>query len=142
MTSFAEDASINRMIFINLPVADLERSRRFYAGLGFAVDPQLSDGQCVCVVISRSICVMLLGHDRFAQAIDGEIADAHRTTEVLNCLTAASRDEVDRLVTRAVLGGGRVWRDKVDDGVMYGHSFADPDGHVWELLHLEFGSGP
>ncbi len=127
------------MIFINLPVADLERSRTFYAGLGFAVDPGLSDGQCVCVVISRTICVMLLDHARFADAIVGEIADGHRSTEVINCLSAASREEVDRLVAYAVAGGGTVWRDKVDNECMYGHSFADPDGHVWELLHLDFG---
>jgi predicted lactoylglutathione lyase len=141
MTSVAEDPPIDRLIFINLPVIDLERSRAFYAGLGFAVDRHLSDDQCVCVVISRTICVMLLEHERFAEAVVGEIADAHRTTEVLNCLSAASRDEVDTLVARALAGGGRPWRDKVDDEFMYGHSFADPDGHVWELLHLAFGCG-
>jgi predicted lactoylglutathione lyase len=142
MTSVAEDPPISRLIFINLPVADLDRSRAFYAGLGFAVDRRLSDDQCVCVVISPMICVMLLEHDRFAEAIVGEIADAHRTTEVLNCLSAASRDEVDTLVARALAGGGKPWRDKVDEEFMYGHSFADPDGHVWELLHLAFGCGP
>jgi uncharacterized protein len=142
MTSVTEDPPISRLIFINLPVADLERSRAFYAGLGFAVDRRFSDGQCVCVVVSPTICVMLLEHDRFAEAIVGEIADAHRTTEVLHCLSASSREEVDDLVARALAGGGSPWRDKQDDEFMYGHSFADPDGHVWELLHLAFPCRP
>ncbi|MFC7622699.1 VOC family protein [Microlunatus sp. GCM10028923] len=136
MTSVAEGPPTDRLIFINLPVADLARSRAFYAGLGFGVDPRFSDDRSACVVVSPRICVMLLVRDRFAEFVVGEVADPGRTTQVLNCLSATCRDEVDRIAVRAVTGGGRPWRDKVDQDGVYGRSFADPDGHVWELLHL------
>jgi uncharacterized protein len=128
---------MDRMIFVNLPVSDLAASRAFYTGLGFSVNEQFSDTECACIVISDTIFVMLLAERRFRDFINGEISNAHTTTEVLNCLSAESRREVDDLVARALAHGGKPWKDKLVDGPMYGHSFADPDGHVWEVLFME-----
>lgn len=131
---------MNRMIFVNLPVADVAASRAFYTGLGFSINEEFSDEQVACVVVSDAICVMLLEHARFRDFIIGDIADAQSSTEVLNCLSAESRDEVDSLVSAALANGGKPWKDKLEEGPMYGHSFADPDGHVWEVMHMDMSA--
>ena len=128
---------MNRMIFVNLPVTDLATARAFYTGLGFSVNEQFSDDNCACIVISDTIFVMLLVQDRFRDFVRGDISDAQTSTEVINCLSAESREEVDQLVERALASGGKPWLDKMVEGAMYGHSFADPDGHVWEVLYMD-----
>lgn len=133
---------MSRMLFINLPVTDLAASRAFYTGLGFSVNEQFSDTRCACIVISDTICVMLLVQERFRDFINGDISDAHTATEVLNCLSADSRDEVDSLVSSALANGGKPWKDKMEEGPMYGHSFTDPDGHVWEVVHMDMSQVP
>jgi predicted lactoylglutathione lyase len=126
-----------RLIFVNLPVVDLEVATTFYTGLGFGLNPDFSSAECSCIVVSQGIFVMLLTRDRFADFTAGPVGDPHAGTTVINCLSAASRPEVDDLVTRALAHGGKPWLDKIADGPMYGHSFADPDGHVWEVLFME-----
>jgi len=132
---------MDRMIFVNLPVADLTASKAFYTGLGFRINEQFSDEQTACMVVSDTIYVMLLVNERFADFINGEISDAHRSSEVLLCLTAESRAEVDQLVASALAHGGKPWQPALEQGPMYGHSFADPDGHVWEVLHMDMAAG-
>ncbi|GAA3619437.1 VOC family protein [Microlunatus ginsengisoli] len=128
---------MNRMIFVNLPVADLAVARRFYTGLGFDVNARFSDGKAACIVVSETIFVMLLVRERFADFVTGPVADPAAGTSVINCLSAGSRDEVDTLVRRALASGGKPWLDTMAEGPMYGGSFADPDGHVWEVLHMD-----
>jgi uncharacterized protein len=125
-----------RMIFVNLPVKDLEASKRFFDQLGFEFDPQFTDEAAACMVIDQNIYAMLLTEDRFRDFIDGEIADPD-TTEVLVALSADSREEVDSLVEKALATGGRPWKDTLEQGPMYERSFRDPDGHVWEVLYME-----
>ncbi|MBO1751192.1 glyoxalase [Actinotalea sp. BY-33] len=127
---------MNRMIFVNLPVKDVGTSRSFYTGLGFGVNEDFSDDRCACVVVSESIYVMLLDRGRFADFVDGEIGDATQATSVINCLSASSRAEVDELVLAAVAHGGAEGR-QTEEGPMYGRSFADPDGHAWEVVFME-----
>jgi hypothetical protein len=127
---------MNRMIFVNLPVADLEATAAFYTGLGFRLNPEYSDASCTCVVISETIVVMALQRERFADFVAGPVGDPAAGTTVMNCLSAESREEVDDLVRRALDHGGKPWLDKMEEGPMYGHSFTDPDGHVWEVLHM------
>ena len=127
---------MDRMIFVNLPVRDVAASRAFYTALGFEVNEEYSDRQVACIVISRTIAVMLLEHARFREFVDTEIADPWVTTQVLNALSTVSRAEVDELVARAVTAGGTA-RRTLAEGPMYGRSFADPDGHVWELIHMD-----
>jgi predicted lactoylglutathione lyase len=130
-----------RMIFVNLPVTDLEASTAFYTALGFNKNPDFSDDTASCMVVSEQIYVMLLTHDKFRTFINGEIADAKKTTEVLTCLSATSRDEVDRFKQKALAAGGADWKPNMEMGPMYGCSFQDPDGHVWEVMYMDMSAG-
>jgi predicted lactoylglutathione lyase len=125
-----------RMIFVNLPVKDLETSKRFFGELGFEFDPQFTDETAACMVIDQNIYAMLLTEERFRDFIDGEIADPD-TTEVLVALSADSREEVDSLVEKTLAAGGRPWKDTLEQGPMYERSFRDPDGHVWEVIYMQ-----
>ena len=125
-----------RMIFVNLPVENLTASRAFFTALGFEFNSDFSDASCACMVVDRNIFVMLLVRERFGHFVIGRIADATAGTEVITCLSAKSREEVDETVARAIAAGGRPWQPAVEDGPMYGGSFQDLDGHVWELVHM------
>ncbi|HEY2207221.1 MAG TPA: VOC family protein [Pseudonocardia sp.] len=131
---------MDRMVFINLPVTDLSASNAFYTGLGFTINPMFSDENTTCVKISEQIWVMLMVRERFQDFVLGEIADPHKTTQVLLCLSAESRAEVDRLVADALANGGSSWQPVQEQGPMYGHSFADPDGHVWEVMYMDMSA--
>lgn len=123
-------------VYINLPVADLDRSRAFFGGLGFEFNDQFSDDTALAMRISDTCFAMLLTHAKFAGFTPRRIADASQTTEVLTALQLESREAVDRLTDRALANGGGVVRDAEDHGFMYGRAFADPDGHIWELFWM------
>ena len=123
-------------IFINLPVADLPRSLAFFKALGYTHDPQFSDDTAACIIISEEIHVMVLTHAKFREFTPKEICDSAKATEVLLCLSCESREEVDEIVSKAVIAGGSTYAEPKDYGFIYGHSFADPDGHQWELVHM------
>ncbi|HWK53373.1 MAG TPA: VOC family protein [Hyphomicrobiales bacterium] len=125
-----------RMIFVNLPVADLDHAKAFYQQLGFTCNPEYTDHTAACMVLSDTIFVMLLTHDKFATFSPHPICDAHKNTEVLNALSCESREEVDTLVSTAVAQGGARYSEPKDYGFMYQHGFQDPDGHVWELIYM------
>ena len=126
-----------RMIFVNLPVSDLAAARAFYGGLGFPFNEQFSDERTASVVIDENIVVMLLTRDRFADFVTGEVGDPAAVTTQLVALSAGSREEVDQLVERALAHGGKPWLPAQDHGFMYGASFTDPDGHVWEVVWMD-----
>lgn len=128
---------MSQLIFINLPVQDLERSKAFYTALGFSINPQFSDENAACVVISDTIFVMLLTHSFFKRFTSRDIADARKTTEVLNCLSAESREKVDLMLQNAEQGGGQITRAAKDEHFMYGAAFEDPDGHIWEVMWMD-----
>ena len=129
---------MSRMIFVNLPVTDLERSRGFLEALGAVNEPRFTDDTAACMTLSDSIHVMLLTHDKFSQFTPRPIADANTASEVLLCLSADSRETVDAAVQRAVNAGGTADPSaKQDYGVMYGRSVADPDGHIWEIMWMD-----
>ena len=125
-----------RMIFVNLPVKDLEASKGFFAALGFGFNDQFTDHTAACMVVEQNIYVMLLTEARFRDFINGEIGDATKATEVLTCLSAASRDEVDAILSKALAAGAKPWKPVMEYGPMYGCSFQDLDGHVWEVMHM------
>jgi predicted lactoylglutathione lyase len=131
-----------RMIFVNLPVKDLDVSKRFFEGLGFAINPNFTDEKAACVVIEENICAMLLTEAYFKTFITGEISDTARGVEVLTCLSCESREQVDQTLARALSGGGQAWRPTQDLGFMYSASFRDPDGHVWELAWMDPAAVP
>jgi predicted lactoylglutathione lyase len=129
---------MSRMIFVNLPVADLGRSRAFLEALGATNEPKFTDDTAACMQLSESIFVMLLTHDKFRQFTPRPIADAAAGSEVLLCLSAESREQVDSSVELAVSAGGTADpAPKQDYGVMYGRSVADPDGHIWEIMWMD-----
>ncbi|MCC6881236.1 MAG: glyoxalase/bleomycin resistance/extradiol dioxygenase family protein [Verrucomicrobiales bacterium] len=127
---------MNTQIFINLPVADLPRSLAFFEALGFSHNPQFSDDTGACIVINEHIHVMVLTHPKFLQFTPKTICDTKKSVEVLNCLSCDSREQVEDLVAKAVAAGGSMYAEPKDYGFMYQHSFADPDGHCWELFHM------
>lgn len=133
---------MNSMIFVNLPVADLPRARAFYQALGFTFNEEFCDDTAACVVISEHIFTMLLTHAKFREFTPKAICDTSKATEVLNCLSCDSREELDELVRKAVAAGGSRYADPKDYGFMYQHSFQDPDGHSWELVHMQSGEAP
>ncbi|WP_320201147.1 VOC family protein [Agrobacterium sp. rho-13.3] len=125
-----------RMIFVNLPVKNIEISKAFFTALGFNFNPEYSDERTLCMIVDKNIFVMLLQEERFRDFINGDIADAKNTKEVLTCLSAASREEIDQTIATALASGGNAWKPSQDHGFMYAGSFQDPDGHVWELVHM------
>ncbi|MFJ3383841.1 MULTISPECIES: VOC family protein [unclassified Curtobacterium] len=124
------------MVFINLPVADLERSTAFYEALGYSINPQFSDETAACVVISDTVYVMVLTHEKFAQFTDKPVSDGS-TIEVINSLTADSKQDVHRIVDAALAAGGTEDRPEMDLGFMYQRSYVDPDGHRWEHVWMD-----
>lgn len=129
-------------IFVNLPVKDLKKSISFFTQLGFSFNPQFTDEQATCMIIGENIFAMLLVEERFKDFTKKPISDAKKSTEVLLALDAESREAVDTMVKNAVKAGGSVYSDPQDHGWMYGHSFADLDGHQWEILYMDESALP
>ncbi|UPK67259.1 VOC family protein [Chitinophaga filiformis] len=123
-------------VFINLPVKDLQRSMTFFKNLGFSFNPQFTDEKAGCMVVSDSIFVMLLTETYFKSFIDTQVCDANLETEVLIALDAESSDEVKAFVSKAESLGAKIYAEPKDHGFMYQHSFADLDGHKWELAYV------
>ena len=129
---------MSKLIFINLPVRDLPRSIAFYEALGARQNKQFTDHTTACMVFSETIHVMLLTHEKFSQFTPKKIADARETTEVLICISADSREDVDSMTARADAAGGVIDPGpKQDYGFMYGRSFEDLDGHIWEVMWMD-----
>jgi uncharacterized protein len=127
-----------KLIFVNLPVADLPRAVGFYEAVGAVKNPQFSDDTAACMVFSETIHAMLLTHDKFRQFTPKAIADTKRTSEVLICISADGRGGVNDMVAKAGAAGGTADPSpKQDCGFMYGRSFEDPDGHVWEVMWMD-----
>ncbi len=124
-------------IFVNLPVKDLDKSKEFFAKLGFTFKPQFTDKNAACMVISEDIYAMLLVEPFFKTFIKKEISDAKKSTEVLLALSAESKEKVNEMLDKALAAGAREPREPQDQGFMYGRSFEDPDGHIWETFWMD-----
>lgn len=130
---------MSRMIFVNLPVTDLERSIRFYEAVGARKEPKFSNDAAAMMVLSDTIHVMLLTHPFYSSFTAKPIADAHRTSQVLLCISADNREAVDRMVEAAGTAGGKTDLSLRQDEseMMYGRDFEDPDGHSWEVMWMD-----
>ena len=124
-------------IFSNLPIKDLGRSKALFSGLCYSFNPQFTDDKAACMVISEHIYVMMLVESYFKTFTKKEVGDAHQATEVLLALDAASREEVQQTISKATELGGSIYSEPQDHGWMYQHSFADPDGHQWEIVYMD-----
>ena len=131
-----------KQIFINLPVKDLKKTMAFFEKLGFTFNMQFTDDNAACMIIGENIYAMLLLEKFFKTFTNKEIADAKKTTEVLIAIDAESRQSVDEMIKKAVEAGGSTYRNPQDNGWMYGHSFADLDGHQWEVLYIDIEKMP
>ncbi len=125
---------MHSQMFINLPVKDLPRSRKFFESMGYAFNPQFSNDQGACLVLGEHSFAMLLTHAFFAGFTPKPIGDPQQTTNSLIALSCASREKVDELVKLAVAAGATTPKPANDMGFMYQHGFHDLDGHVWEVF--------
>jgi len=133
---------MSRLLFLNLPVADLAASCAFFAALGFSFDERFCDEGAACMLVSEQAYVMLLRRDRFAEFVTRPVADAAAETALTACISAASRAEVDALAATAAAAGATPAKDPQDFGFMYQRSFHDLDGHLWEVAWMDRGRVP
>lgn len=132
-----------RMIFVNLPVTDLKASMAFYEAVGFTNNPMFTNDQAAAMQWSEEIAVMLLTHDFWKTFTDRAIPNAHESAQVFLCLSHDSREEVDAIVAKAGAAGGKAEPTPTQDhGFMYGSSFEDPDGHIWENVWMNMAAVP
>jgi uncharacterized protein len=127
---------MNRKIILHFSTKDASGARAFYTALGFTVNEQSSGDTCVCIVISDTISAMFSEESLFSTFSPRAICDTSKFLEVLSCLTCSSRAEVDDMIQSAVAAGGSTFEEAEDHGFMYQHSFLDPDGHGWNLMHM------
>jgi predicted lactoylglutathione lyase len=126
-----------KMIFINLPVANLTASTRFYEAIGCQKNVQFSDEKASSMIWSDTITFQLLARDYFATFTTKPVADAHASCQALLCLSRDSRQAVDALAESAAKAGGKSdVRSPIDMGFLYNRAFEDPDGHVFELVWM------
>lgn len=128
---------MNKKIFVNLPVKDLQRSIDFFSKLGFSFDPQFTDDNATCMIIDDNIFAMLLVEDFFKSFTGKEICDTEKANEALIALSFESRDAIDDIVNRAKAAGGSIPNDPMDHGWMYQWAFLDLDGHRWEPIYTD-----
>lgn len=124
-------------IFVNLPVRDLARSVEFFTRVGYTFDARFTDENATCMVIGEDIYAMLLVEPFFRTFTRKEIADTSTTTEVIVALSADSRGQVDEIVDRAFAAGATPASETNDQGFMYGRSYQDLDGHIWEVMWMD-----
>ena len=129
---------MSKKIFVNLPITQLARSIAFYEALGATLNPKFSDKTGACMVLSESIYVMVLTHEKYRNFTARPISDAHSTSSALIALSFDSQDAVNAIIDLAVSAGGQADPNPVQDhGFMFGRSIEDPDGHVWEIFWMD-----
>ncbi len=130
-------AATSRKIFVNLAVKDLDKAVEFFTRLGFSFDPRFTDENATCMIVSEEAFVMLLVRDRFKDFTKKEIADSTTHTEAILAVSAESREAVDELAETALGAGAQPANDPMELGFMYGRSFHDLDGHLWEVMWMD-----
>ena len=131
---------MSRMIFVNLPVADLPASKAFYEAIGFTNDPRFTDETAAGMTLSDVIHVMLLTHDKWRTFTSKAIPDAHDSAQVMLCISEESRAEVDAITEKALAAGAKEEGDPDDYGFMYGRNFTDLDGHIWSPMWMDLAA--
>lgn len=129
-------------IFINIPVKDLNKSVEFFTWLGFTFDPRFTDKNGTCMIVADNIFVMLLTEEHFNSFTRKAIPDTTQSSEAILSLSVDSREKVDLMLDSVFKAGGKESREKQDYGWMYGRGFQDPDGHLWEVFHMDLSAIP
>lgn len=128
----------DQMIFVNLPVKDLEATKAFWTKLGYSFNPEFTDENAACLVFGDTIFAMLLTEPFYSSFTKKKIADAATTSETMIALSADSRARVDELVDTALASGGSPANETQELGEwMYSRSFQDPDHHIWEIAWMD-----
>jgi predicted lactoylglutathione lyase len=134
---------MTKMIFVNLPVTDLPKSMAFYEAVGFTNNPQFTNENAAAMMWSDAIVVMLLKHEFWKTFTSKTIPNAKESAQVLLCISMDDREAVDGIVADAAGAGGQPDPTPTQDhGFMYGRSFEDPDGHIWENVYMNMASVP
>ena len=128
---------MSTQIFVNVSVKDLKRSKEFFSKLGYTFNPQFTNDDAACMIISENIFAMLLTEAHFKQFTKKQIADSTKTTEVMIALSAPSKEAVTAIVEKAFAAGGKRYSDPVDHGFMLQWGYEDPDGHIWEHVWMD-----
>lgn len=128
-------------IFVNLPVKDLSTSVEFFTKLGYSFNPQFTDENATCMIVSEDILVMLLTEPFFRNFTKKEIIDAGKSTETIISLSADSRVVVDEMFGKAVAAGATTPNETIEMDGMYARSFDDLDGHHWEYMYMDPSAG-
>lgn len=124
-------------IFVNISVKDLDKSKKFYESIGYSFNPQFTDENAACMIISEDIYAMLLTEPFFTRFTKKNIVDATKATEAIICLSADSKEAVDSIIEKAKAAGGNEYREAEDHGWMYQRSIEDLDGHQWEYAWMD-----
>jgi uncharacterized protein len=127
---------MHKQVFVNLPIADMAKSKAFFSALGYAFNPDFTGDQGAALVLGDNLYAMLMVREFFATFTSKPIADAKTSTGGWVCLSCDSREQVDTLVAKAVAAGGTAPREAKDYGFMYSNAFEDLDGHTWVLIHM------
>jgi predicted lactoylglutathione lyase len=128
---------MTRQIYVNLPVKDLNKTVEFFTKLGFTFNPQFTDENATCMIIDSNIFVMLLVEKYFGTFTKKAISDTTKDTEVIIALATESREKVDEMLSNVLKAGGSEPREPQDHGWMYGRSFQDINGHLWEVIYMD-----
>jgi uncharacterized protein len=128
---------VTTKIFLNLPAKDLNKTIEFFTKLGFKFNPQFTDENATCMIVGEDIFVMLLVEKFFKTFTKKEICDTSKNTEVIVALSVEGREKVDQMIKKAIEAGGRESREPQDHGWMYGRSFEDINGHIWEIIYMD-----
>jgi uncharacterized protein len=131
-----------KKIFINLPVADLQKAMVFYTAIGFTNNPQFTDATAACMVLTEEIYLMLLTHSKFSQFTQKDIGNSFKTASVINSLSVDSTEEVNTMSEKALAAGGKEPNEAKDYGFMQQRSFEDLDGHLWEVFYMDVTKFP
>lgn len=131
-----------KQIFVNLPVKDLNKTVEFFTKIGFEFNPQFTDENATCMVIGENIYAMFLIEPFFSTFIRKPIAEAPKVCAVINAFGVGSRAEVDEIVDKAMAAGAKNYREADDHGWMYGRSFEDINGHLWEFSYMDMSALP
>ncbi|MFS0821789.1 VOC family protein [Bacillus sp. 1P02SD] len=124
-------------IFVNLPVKNLEKTMEFFSKLGFEFDPKYTNESATCMVIGQNMYAMLLVEEFFQSFTKKDIPDTAKSSEAIIALSVESREEADKLAEKALAAGAKPTNEPQDHGFMYSRSFADLDGHLWEVFFME-----
>jgi uncharacterized protein len=122
---------------VNLTAKDLNKTIEFFTKLCFKFNPQFTDENATCMIVGEDIFVMLLVEKFFKTFTKKEICDTSKNTEVIVALSVERREKVDKMINKAIEAGGREYREPQDHGWMYGRSFEDINGHIWEIIYMD-----